>query len=924
MNHYNPYPSGSEWRKWDLHAHTPMDHEWDTASRASALADKAQFAKRYVECAIQQNIAVIAITDHNFYENPSESFIPHIQKEAITSGVSILPGFEVTAKDLNGVHVLVVFPEDTRLEIIKNIIDSLFHPGAPKHESGRVLPCEKSIEEIAENIRAGKAEALLLFAHADGENGVLNKKHNGEYRIRCWHTPHVCIAQLSRPPDQFSKESFCYNAFNGINPEYSRDIAYILASDCRTIELNVEPRKRNALGDKFSWIKADPTFNGLKQIMYEPLERILLSPEPPLLKHKYQVISRVRFVPCPDSVYSPDWINLNENLNVIIGGKSTGKSLLLYCIAETIDSEQVKEKGKISKTVKYSLANVGFEVQWGDGHISSLHSGDEEQRKITYLPQLYINRLVEGENRPNLRDTIIGFLKQREPFRSEFERRMEEIRNAFSGVQTAIDRLFDELDKFHELQRNRKQMGDRDAVVTSISEAKGKIDTLRKESGLTQEQNDHYQKLETDLQKQVARFDQIGQIKQGLSGYNNTIEKLQNKFIEGLQNAAPYGTAEPSELDAVTSAIGNALVPKIRDIVRDAINLIEAKVAEYDQEISRFDESKRVIEAELEPLKQKLSNKARIDELQKRLGEQETELIKIKTADEDIEKQLGLIASAKTKIHRSYQTAFSNFLALAEYLNSDENAHLDDDITLKARLSFRKADLYARFCNLFDLRGGLGRIHTSLTDCEDFPYSEGTHADTIAQIVESIINSDLSVLRFKSEYAKRDAVRSLCGDFFEIEYALYQGNEEIMQMSPGKQGLVLLELFLHLSNDKHPILIDQPEDNLDNRTISTALSDFVKRKKRDRQIILVSHNPNLVITTDSENIVVANQDGENGTENAQYKFEYVSGAIENSFEDTSRKGVLCQKGIREHICEVMEGGREAFMRRERRYEIRRS
>ncbi|WP_157050027.1 hypothetical protein [Thalassobacillus sp. C254] len=79
-------------------------------------------------------------------------------------------------------------------------------------------------------------------------------------------------------------------------------------------------------------------------------------------------------------------------------------------------------------------------------------------------------------------------------------------------------------------------------------------------------------------------------------------------------------------------------------------------------------------------------------------------------------------------------------------------------------------------------------------------------------------------------------------------------------MSPGKRGLVLLELFLDMSDEKHPILIDQPEDNLDNRTISTDLVKFIKKKSAQRQVIIVTHNANSVVLTDSENVIVANQD----------------------------------------------------------------
>jgi hypothetical protein len=100
------------------------------------------------------------------------------------------------------------------------------------------------------------------------------------------------------------------------------------------------------------------------------------------------------------------------------------------------------------------------------------------------------------------------------------------------------------------------------------------------------------------------------------------------------------------------------------------------------------------------------------------------------------------------------------------------------------------------------------------------------------------------------------------------------------------------------------------------------LNNFIKRKKLDRQIIIVSHNANLVVSTDSEEVIVANQRGENkGGENAKYRFEYVTGALENKFEDATQTGILYKKGIRNHVCEVLEGGEEAFKKREQKYAL---
>ena len=159
-------------------------------------------------------------------------------------------------------------------------------------------------------------------------------------------------------------------------------------------------------------------------------------------------------------------------------------------------------------------------------------------------------------------------------------------------------------------------------------------------------------------------------------------------------------------------------------------------------------------------------------------------------------------------------------------------------------------------------------------------------------------------------------------DYFDLDFTITYKNDPLDKMSPGKKGLVLLRLLIELSNEEWPILLDQPDDDLDNRSVYDDLVSFVKKKKKRRQIIIVTHNPNLVVGSDAEQVIVANQEGqERGRDNREFRFEYVSGALENSFElsEAKHKAILFRKGQREHVCEVLEGGKEAFRKRELKY-----
>ena len=131
---------------------------------------------------------------------------------------------------------------------------------------------------------------------------------------------------------------------------------------------------------------------------------------------------------------------------------------------------------------------------------------------------------------------------------------------------------------------------------------------------------------------------------------------------------------------------------------------------------------------------------------------------------------------------------------------------------------------------------------------------------------------------------------------------------------------MILRLLLDFSTNEYPILIDQPEDDLDNRAIFGDLVTYLREKKTKRQIVLVTHNANIVVGADAEEIIIANQQGIGNGNPEGVKFAYVSGALENSFVGDSDH-VLVSQGIREHVCDLLEGGNKAFKMREQKYQL---
>lgn len=178
-------------------------------------------------------------------------------------------------------------------------------------------------------------------------------------------------------------------------------------------------------------------------------------------------------------------------------------------------------------------------------------------------------------------------------------------------------------------------------------------------------------------------------------------------------------------------------------------------------------------------------------------------------------------------------------------------------------------------------------------------------------------------LNIKGSFYLESVLREIFKNWYNVHYVVKSGHDTIEEMSPGKKALVLLEMVISLEDSLCPILIDQPEDDLDNRSIYDDLVKFIREKKRERQIITVTHNANVVLGADAEEVIIANQMGQDSP-NERYRFEYRSGSIENNEPAVTADGsecicVLYKKGIQTQICDILEGGRSAFEKRQHKY-----
>lgn len=910
------HPRGSEWRKWDIHAHTPIDSEWISRPPLRNETERKFFAEQYVDAAIAAGLAVVAITDHNFCDNLEDLLIPYLQQAAIPHNLTVLPGFEVTVSDCGGTHILVIFSEMSSLETINDVMCQLFPPGTSRFRDKAVLPTTKNIEELNDILKQSRLNYIIAFAHADRDNGVLN--HRGSaLRSRLWKQPFVRIAQLSKPPSEHS--GFIASVINGTNSDYSKVITYITASDCRGIGPGALPPERCVLGERYTWIKADPTFEGLRQIIFEPDARTCFQVHKPEQKSSFLTIDNVRFIDT-SGTFQSNPIPLNSNLVSIIGGKSTGKSILLSCIARTIDAEQAKTVTEIARTNMYDLGTLDFEVTWGNGDVDKL-SDNNVHHPITFLPQMYIHRLVEQENRPSLSETLLRFLRQNDEFEGRYKALISEREDLMKELATEISTYFSNLLSWRETETKIRDLGDKKSIEAELKIIAEKVEILRDASGFTKEETVQYKTIQDQLSTANLRLKTAQSIEAATKiivvNIPVMIEEALGKINTIVSDAAHENDLTETEIEFISS---HAAKLKL-DIENSEASFIKNTSTLITDLSSRINDSLKEVETSkfaLKPYLDKIAN-------QKELKEHQESTTKLSSILELIKVQENEKAQISQKYWESVRTIerlvsdrFAIQVRFIELFNDSSYTHIGDEIVISADLMFDKNKFESDFLGCFDLRHSLSWIGDHFKD-NTIIWSQDKHVEIINTTLKKLIATAEEDLCLRSGQTTRNAVDFLLRDYLSHAFSVKQNGEDIFRMSPGKQGLILLEIFLHLSNSQYPILIDQPEDNLDNRTIYSHLVDYIRKRKICRQVIMVTHNPNLVLGADAEQVIVANQDGEGKGENEKHCFEYVSGAVECSFTNAGTTIVLMSKGIREHVCHVLEGGEDAFRKREEKY-----
>jgi len=902
---------GSIWRKWDLHIHS-------NASRG----DSTSIPEEIVNKLIENGVSVFSITDHNSVKNVDS--IRKIVNEKRASNVEIyfLPGVELkTDKGKKSVHITAIFPEkDIQDHLINGIYleEQLLNPlGITKVnliDKGKELlgehdPSKMDDEDLcyekglyAKTVNFEEASTKIreiggvVIVHAGTKGSGIEKEmsHKNEETLK----PLDILRSLGSEKMKLMKDFIDICELPPFSSNNNQSRRFYLKKFHKPSIVSSDDHDLARIGNAYTWIKADPTFEGLKQIIYEPKERVEIQGDFPEPNKSIYTLSQIQFSNSKindELELQTEPIVINKNLIAVIGGKGAGKTALLDLIANCFqsrlfDGEKIKDKNSFVQRVQQDYGDSKKpQADEITTKIDFLNSEDFEksltleqfftESKIEYLPQGRIEEL--SSNRKDIHNKIMNII-------SESEKNIDEKKD-YHEIGEQIEQTMKKIRDFNNSICNLEQETT-NAIIESIRTTKslkeGELkdkETEIEQAGLTIDEDiksrsteidENRKKLEEDLANLIAIRDSI----------ENLIEKA-SFFEEFNRNITEINTKlKSAEIDA-----NIALIIFDSNKLALIITYIETKISTKNEELNQITEQLKNFGKYVKLLRQKHIIEQEINEFEKKLIEINEKKKRIKELEGKRKSQFVEMFKKLKEQKEKYESMIDKF--------SEGKEEILSDIDFKASIFF-DGDKFKKGSNYFD-----GRI---IKDDDYFA--------PLMLFLESIINENVDISKKVAEYiAKANEALSafktgitnqtfyswLYDNYCRMDSEIIFDNKNLEKLSIGQKGTILLKLLL--AEGDCPLIVDQPEENLDNRFVYGSLVDAFKKAKKNRQIIIATHNANLVVNADAEQIIVADY--------KEGKIKYKSGSIENP-------------DIKGEIIELLEGSKEAFEKREDKYGFR--
>ena len=925
-----PYP-GSRWWKFDFHTHTPASADYGKGGDQASL--RRITPEDWLLGFMRAGVDCVAVTDHNSGEwiDRLKSALSNLEEEEHDDfrPLYLFPGVEITAN--GNIHVLAVFDADKDSSDIDKLLGDVRYRGGPG-ESDRAA--EEAPIGVVEAIC--KAGAVPVLAHVDGPSGAWQLSGNtlgplldasGLFAIEV-------VDRESERPDLYPQRRFSW--------------AEVLGSDSHHPAGGTGDRFP---GSHFTWVKmAKPSLEGLRLALLDGQGfSIRRSDEPEPFDLFTPPAHCIEAIEVKDARYmgrgNSTRLEFSPWLNALVGGRGTGKSTVIHALRlasrreqelrhledhsaprltfERFDQvpENRMETGGLTEgtAIQWTVTRDGVRhrVHWrrsGSAPVVEETAGDRQWKPSTIPPDRIPIRILSqgqiaelaGENQQALLQVIDEAAGV-----DVLHSKLEEARNAFLAVRARI-------------RETDGKLARRDDIVVKRDDVERKLKRFE-DSGhssiLTAYRIRSRQRREIDRHFEVteaaaARIEEAvsALVPEDLSEepFDRTLQEDQqaisiiDSLADGVRDASRALRDAAQSLRGVVATQRDALAGStwqaaVDDADRQYRSLVEALRAEGvtdPNEYGRLTSERQSLDTELEALDS-------LTETRARLLAQSTTLLET-------------VLAARREVSAARDAFLTGTLASNRFVRIGLRRYGNDSRIIERSLREALNVLDDRFEGDIlatdgdgGTRGCVAELLGDFTEDSTEPRSKIVE-DRIQALKDRLATACAGMKEFGghfNNYLARECGRSpgfldklltwFPEDALQVEYSRTgEGTDfhPIVQASDGQRSAAMLAFLL--AHGDEPLVLDQPEDDLDNHLIYDLIVRQMQENKRRRQIIVVTHNPNIVVNGDAEMLHV---------------LDFRGGQCR-----VVQAGALQEASLREEVCRVMEGGREAFERRYRR------
>lgn len=849
---------GSEILKIDFHLHTHKDKEFSY--------NGADFISDYVNALSEKKIQIGVITNHNKFDIGEYKAM---KKAALKKDIFILPGVELSVKEgSNGVHTLIVFNPDEWLtngeDNISKFLSSVFI-GISNSENENTR-CNKDLAGTLQAVDVFGGDYFIIFAHIEQSSGFLKECSGG------------LIASLAKTPE-FKNRVLGFQklrTFDNIGKLKSwmgYSLAFVEGSDPKTIE-------EIGKGQKETYIKiGDFSFAAIKYALVDFQNRVFEAPEP--CHHGY-----VESIICTGGKLDGTKIYFSKQLNTLIGIRGSGKSSVLEILRYGLNLPSSTDPEYKEALVKNVLGSGGqialsifdkygkqYEVRRILGENPSILDNTGLDLSIP-ISSIINNPLYFGQKDLSLTKAGYELDLLNKLVGNKIGEPTELLQQHISSLTKAIRLLLDVTnipDKISDLESKNKDLEHK----LKIFSEKGVDEKLKKQTSCN-----------TDALKLAAMITKISDI------------------LSALQAAYTKDDTSEISLSSYSSEFNASIFSSASKIVDDIVSLLNSMSDTIEQVALKKDELKSVkkdLSDKIDSLKEEFAEIKReinddtidLDSFVKYSKDRDTNLTEIGQLKKTLSAKDSIILEIKKAIRQRNEVLKSIFKAYSAEIASINASQ--SELSIYIEFKGDKAQFKNDIKTAFKGTGISDTKYQVICDC---------FSDFVAVIEDYFVNSGIELHKIltDNEFSKfsekvidsySELISLTCPNLVNISYH----GKLLSKHSIGQRASALV-LFILTQQDNDIIIIDQPEDDLDNQVIYKELIQTIKAKKPNIQFIFATHNANIPVLGDAENIIT--------TEYSEDQIKVAEGTIDSP-------------STHDKIVDIMEGGIEAFQKRNRIY-----